>query len=65
MGDAQNETELKNLITCLLMCAINVVTMRMAQADVITQNPVCDVDGNGVVDIGDLLMVVGNWGPCE
>jgi hypothetical protein len=23
------------------------------------------IDGNGIVDVTDLLIVVGNWGPCE
>ncbi len=24
-----------------------------------------DLDGNGVVDFGDLLIVLAAWGPCE
>ena len=24
-----------------------------------------DIDGNGTVGIGDLLMVIENWGPCD
>ncbi len=24
-----------------------------------------DLDGNGAVDFGDVLMVLGSWGPCE
>jgi hypothetical protein len=23
-----------------------------------------DVDMDGIVDVNDLLLVVGNWGPC-
>ena len=23
-----------------------------------------DLDGNGVVDFGDLLILLANWGPC-
>ena len=24
-----------------------------------------DIDGNGVVDVGDILLVLESWGPCE
>jgi hypothetical protein len=55
------EMKMKNLITCLVMCAINVVAMRMVQADVITQNPVCDVDSGTAVACGNNGTTVENW----
>ncbi len=24
-----------------------------------------DINGNGVVDVGDILLVLESWGPCE
>ena len=24
----------------------------------------CEIDGSGVVDVGDLLLVLADWGPC-
>jgi hypothetical protein len=29
-----------------------------------TDSP-ADVNQDGIVDVSDLLIVVGNWGPCE
>jgi len=29
-----------------------------------TDSP-ADLNFDGIVDVSDLLMVVGNWGPCE
>ena len=23
-----------------------------------------DIDGNGIVEVGDLLILLANWGPC-
>ncbi len=30
----------------------------------LTNSP-ADLNEDGIVDVSDLLMVVGNWGPCE
>jgi hypothetical protein len=27
-------------------------------------NEGCDVNGDGIINVGDLLEVVGNWGEC-
>jgi len=24
-----------------------------------------DINGDGIVDVSDLLALVGNWGPCQ
>jgi hypothetical protein len=30
-----------------------------------TNDPSADVDGDGIVAVGDLLTSIGNWGNCE
>jgi hypothetical protein len=30
-----------------------------------TDDPLADVNGDGVVNVADLLSIVGHWGPCE
>jgi len=37
----------------------------MIIADWGSNNPVTDLDGDGVVAVGDLLIAIANWGPCE
>ena len=34
------------------------------QADTATGFVYEDINGDGIVNVNDLLMVVGNWGPC-
>ncbi len=30
-----------------------------------TNNPIGDIDGDGIVGINDMLLLLGSWGPCE
>ena len=30
-----------------------------------TSIPAFDINSDGIVDVSDLLIVVGNWGECE
>ena len=43
---------MNNLITCLVVCVLSGAAF-------------ADVNEDGVVNVSDLLLIIGNWGPCE
>ena len=54
---------MKNLITCLTVSVLSGATFADAWGS--DDEASADVNGDGIVGVNGLLMVVGAWGECE